>query len=112
MGKEDLLQKAKETLSPFETQHVVAYIKSMTVKSVMENPWLITVFLIIFFFAVVKRSKFVLLSLFTLLSLMILARYTFPAGGDDLSLSGTLPLVFGGLVIGGVVLYFSFIKSE
>ncbi len=112
MAKEEILNKAKETLSPFETEHIVAFLKSLTVKSIMDNPYLIAAFLIIFFFAVIKRSKFVLLFLFTLISLMILARYTFPAKGDDLSLSGTLPLVVGGMVIGGVVLYFSLVKSD
>ncbi len=112
MEKNDLLEKTKETLSPFQTDHIIHFLKSLTLKSAMENPWIITAFLIIFFFAVIKRSKFVLLTLFTAISLMVLMRYTFPASGDELSLSSTLPFIFGALLIGVVVLYFNFIKTD
>jgi hypothetical protein len=112
MEKQELINKTKETLSPFETEHVIKFIKSLTLKGAMENPWIIAAFLVLFFFAVIKRSKFVLLTLFTVIALMLLMRYTFPASGDELALSSTLPLIFGGLLIGAVVIYFSFIKSE
>lgn len=112
MEKQELLDKTKDTLAPFQTDHIISFVKNLTLKSAMENPWVIAVFLIIFFYAVIKRSKFVLLTLFTGISLMVLLRYTFPAGGDELSLSSTLPFVFGALLIGAVVLYFNFIKTE
>ncbi len=112
MEKNVLLDKAKDTLAPFQTEHIINYVKSLTLKSAMENPWIIAAFLIIFFYAVIKRSKFVLLSLFTIISLMILMRYTFPAGEDELTLSSTLPFVFGALLIGVVVIYFNFIKTD
>ncbi len=112
MEKQELLDKTKDTLAPFQTDHIISFLKNLTLKSAMENPWIIGAFLIIFFYAVIKRSKFVLLTLFTGISLMVLLRYTFPAGGDELSLSSTLPFVFGALLIGAVVLYFNFIKTE
>lgn len=112
MEKSVLIDKAKDTLAPFQTEHIINYVKSLTLKSAMENPWIISAFLILFFYAVIKRSKFVLLTLFTVISLMILMRYTFPAGGDELSLSSTLPFVFGALLIGVVVIYFNFIKTD
>jgi hypothetical protein len=112
MEKQELINKTKETLAPFETEHVVQFVKTMTLKSIMGNPWIIGAILIIFFYAVIKRSKFVLLSLFTVISLMVLMRFTFHANGDELSLSSTLPFVFGGVAIGAVIIYFSFIKSE
>jgi hypothetical protein len=112
MANQDLLDKTKETLSPFQTEHIIHFLKSLTLKSAMENPWLIAAFLIIFFYAVIKRSKFVLLTLFTVIALMVLMRYTFPTGGDELSLSSTLPFVFGALLIGVVILYFNFIKTD
>lgn len=112
MEKQELINKTKETLTPFETEHVVHFVKSLTLKSAMENPWIIGAFLILFFFAVIKRSKFVLLTLFTVIALMVLMRFAFPTSGDELALSSTLPLVFGGLLIGVVIIYFSFIKSE
>jgi hypothetical protein len=112
MEKQELLDKTKDTLAPFQTDHIISFVKNLTLKSAMENPWVITAFLIIFFYAVIKRSKFVLLTLFTGISLMVLIRYTFPTGGDEMSLSSTLPFVFGALLIGAVVLYFNFIKTE
>ncbi len=112
MDNQSLLDKTNETLAPFQTEHIVNFLKNLTLKSAMENPWVVSAFLIIFFFAVIKRSKFVLLTLFTVISLMVLVRYTFPSNGDDLSLSSMLPFVSGGLLIGAVVLYFNFIKTE
>jgi hypothetical protein len=112
MEKHDLLEKTKETLAPFQTEQIIHYLKNLTLKSAMENPWFIAIFLIIFFYAVIKRSKFVLLTLFTAISLMVLMRYTFPSGGDELSLSSTLPFVFGALLIGVIVIYFNFIKTD
>jgi hypothetical protein len=112
MEKQELVTKTKDFLSPFETENVIKFIQNLSLKSVMGNPWLIGAILIIFFYAVIKRSRFVLLSLFTVISLMLLMRYTFPPPGDELSLSTTLPFVFGGLLIGGVLLYFTFVKGE
>ncbi len=112
MENQSFLDKTKETLAPFQTDHIISFLKNLTLKSAMENPWIISGFLIVFFYAVIKRSKFVLLTLFTCISLMVLARYTFPSNSDELSLSSTLPFVFGALLIGAVVLYFNFIKTE
>jgi hypothetical protein len=112
MEKQELINKTKETLTPFETENLVAFVKNMTLQSVMGNPWIMGVILIIFFYAVIKRSKFVLLGLFTVISLMLLVRFSFHSAGDEMSLSSTLPFVFGGVAIGAVIIYFSFIKSE
>jgi hypothetical protein len=112
MEKQELITKTKETLSPFETENVVKFLQHMTLKSTMENPWLIGAFLVIFFYAVIRRSKFVLLALFSVISVMVLVRFAFPPAGEELNLSATLPFIFGGLLIGGVLLYFNFVKSE
>jgi hypothetical protein len=113
MEKKELVGKAQEALSPFETQQLAAFFKNLTLKSAMENPWLMGFFLIIFFYAVVKRSKPVLAFLFVAISVMVLFRYTLDrAGGEELSVGSTLPFAFGGIVIGGVLIYFIFIKSE
>ncbi len=112
MDIQPLWDKTKETLAPFQSENIIDFMKKLTLKSAMENPWVISIFFIIFFYAVIKRSKFVLLTLFTGISLMVLARYTFPANGDELALSSTLPFVFGALLIGAVILYFNFIKTE
>ena len=112
MQQGELLKKAEKAVSPFETENVVEFLKNLTFKSAMENPWLIGVFLVIFFYAVVKRSKPVLLSLFAAISLMFLIRFTIPSGEGELTLSSTLPFAFGGLAIGGVLIYFTFVKSD
>jgi len=112
MDKAALLQKTAETLSPFETANMMDFIRHLTVKSAITNPWFIGIFLIIAFYAVVVRSKFVLAILFTAISLLLLIRYTMPAEGDSLALSTTIPFAFGGLAIGAVLIYFYFIKTE
>jgi len=104
MENQEMINKAQETLSPFETANIIKFLQNLTLKSAMENPWIIGAFLIIFFYAVVKRSKFVLLSLFSVISLVVLVRYAFPPQGDELSLKSTLPFEFGGLLIGGVLI--------
>jgi hypothetical protein len=113
MQKQELLNKTAETLSPFETENIVHFIQNITVKSAMENPWLIVILMIIAFYAVVKRSKFVLGSLFTMISSMLLVRYTLPLEPEnELTLSSTLPFAFGALVIGAALIYYIFIKVE
>jgi hypothetical protein len=112
MDKEALMQKTAETLSPFETANVVDFLKHLTVKSALGNPWIMGVFVIVAFYAIVVRSKFVLSILFTAVSLLLLVRYTMPAEGDGMSLSSTLPFAFGGIFIGAVLIYLNFIKTE
>ena len=112
MEKEALIQKATETMSPFETAHIVQFLRSLTVRSALENPWIMGAFVILAFYAVVVRSKFVLCALFTAIALLLLIRYTMPADGDSLALSSTLPFAFGALAIGGFIIYLYFIKTE
>ena len=113
MEKEELLKKTEQAVSPFETENIISFITNLTFKSAMENPWIIGFFLIIFFYAVIKRSKPVLLFLFAAISIMFLIRFTLPAGeGNELTITSTLPFAFGGLAIGGVLIYFSFIKGD
>lgn len=112
MDTNSLVEKATEKLSPFETGHVIDFLKGLTVKSALANPWFIGVFLVVLFYAVVVRSKFVLCALFTAISLLLLVHYTMPAEGDSLALSSTLPFAFGGLAIGAFIIYLYFIKTE
>lgn len=112
MDKTALLQKTAEKLSPFETANLVDFARHLTVKSAISNPWFVGFFVIITFYAVVVRSKFVLAMLFSTCALLILLRYTMPAEGDSLNLSSTLPFAFGGLAIGAFLIYLFFIKTE
>jgi hypothetical protein len=113
MEKQEILDKGKEALSPFETQNIIAFVKNLSLKSAMENPWIIGIFAILVFYAVIKRSRLVLASLFAIISIMLLIRFTLPSGeGNELTLGSTIPFAFGGLVIGAFLIYFLFIKSE
>lgn len=112
MDKSAILNKAAEKLAPFETAHLIDFVKHLTVKSALSNPWIVCAFLIIAFYAVIVRSKFVLAMLFTSISLLLLLHYTMPAEGDSFNLSTTLPFAFGGLAIGAFLIYLFFIKTE
>ncbi|TSK06960.1 MAG: hypothetical protein FPO08_10005 [Geobacter sp.] len=112
MDKSAFLQDLAQKLTPFETANMVDFMRHLTVKSALANPWFVFGFLIITFYAVVRKSKFVLAALFTSCSLLLLVRYTMPTEGDSLNLSTTLPFAFGGLAIGAFLIYLFFIKTE
>lgn len=111
MEKAELLGKAKETLTPLETDNIVAFIKQMSFQTFVDHPWLIVLFGVVFFYAAIRRSKPLLLFLFTFFSILLLVRYTMPVDAE-LSVGSLLPMAGGGLFIGGVIIYFAFIKSE
>lgn len=114
MEKERLVETAKEKLTPFETGNIIDFIQNLTLKSAMEHPLIIGVFLLFAVYAVVTRSKFILLFLFSVISIMLLVRYTLSPEvvGGGISLSSTLPFLGGGLLIGGALIYLAFIKHE
>ncbi|HEY5974853.1 MAG TPA: hypothetical protein VIU41_08935 [Geobacteraceae bacterium] len=113
MDKGEMIDKAKTTLSPFETEHMVTFVRNLTFKSAMENPLVIGIFVVISFYAFVKRSKPVLVMLFATIAVMFLVRYTLPADAEnELTLSSTLPFAFGALAVGAALIYFIFIKGE
>jgi len=111
MEKEKMISRTQEVLSPFETDQIVRFVKELSITTIFENPYILGILVIVFFFAVIKRSKFVLLFLFTLLSLMALVRYTLPMGAE-MTATSMLPFAFGCLGIGAVLIYFIFIKVE
>ena len=113
MEKQQLVEQAKERLTPFETGNIIDFIQHLTLKSAMEQPLLILIFLVFAFYAVVKRSKIVLLFLFAVISIMLLVRYTLTPDmiGGELSVASTLPFVAGGLAIGGALIYLYFFKE-
>lgn len=112
MDKQQLIEKTTEALRPYETSNLIETMQHLTVNQVFSNPAVLVLIVAIFFFGVVKRSKTVLLSLFSLICIAILIRYAMPAPGDDLSVSSLLPFIGGGLVIGCVIIYFSLIKTD
>lgn len=112
MDKQQLVEKATETLRPFETSNLIEMMKHLSIKQIFSHPAVLILIVAIFFFGVVKRSKPVLLSLFSLLCFAVIIRYAMPAPGDDLSISATLPFIGGGLLIGCVIIYFTLVKSD
>jgi hypothetical protein len=112
MDTSALLQKTMEKLTPFETENIVHFMRQLTVKGALSNPWIVMTLLVITFYAVIRRSKFVLGALFTAAALVVLLHFTMPAEGAGLSLSSTIPFAFGGIAIGGVLIYLFLIKTE
>jgi hypothetical protein len=112
MDKQGLVEKTTETLRPFETSNLIDTVQHLSMTQIFSHPVVLISIIAIFFFGVIKRSKPVLLSLFSLFCLAVIMRYAMPAVGDDLSISSTLPFIGGGLLIGGVIIYFSLVKSD
>jgi FtsH-binding integral membrane protein len=112
MEKEPILNKTQEVFATLETENIVKVAKDLTFKTVMDNPLILALLAIVLSYAVIKRSKFILLFLFTLITLMALVHYTLPTSGDMTSLTSLLPFAFGCLGVGSVLIYFIFIKVE
>ena len=112
MDKEQLAEKATEALRPFETANLMNTIQNLTLKQIFTHPTFLIIVTAVFFFGVIKRSKTVLLTLFTLIAFIVIARFAMPAPGEELSMKSMLPFISGGLVIGGVIIYFTLIKSD
>lgn len=112
MDRQQLAERAAETLRPFETANLMTTLQNLTLKQMFTNPVVLLCIAFVFFYGVIKRSKIVLLTLFSLIGMIVILRYAMPAPGEDLTLKSLAPFVCGGLLIGGVVIYFSLIKSE
>lgn len=114
MEKQQLLDQAKDKLAPLESGNVVNFIQNMSAQSLMDNPLVLLVLAIIGFYAIVRKSKFVLLFLFAAISIVLLIKFTLAPDivGSELSVGSVLPFAAGGLIIGGALIYFTFIKHE
>jgi hypothetical protein len=110
--QQEMLTKTKDALAPLETQNLISFFQSTTLQSILDNPLVLVALALVLFYAVIKRSKFMLLFLFTLLSTILLVRYTLPPPGTPLEVGNTLPFASGCLGIGAVLLYFIFVKAE
>ena len=111
MENADIINKTKDVLSPFETENIVKFVKGLSFETIFSHPLVLGIILVIVFYAIVKRSKFILLFLFTCISVAALLHYTLPEDGE-LTVSSLLPFAGGGVAIGAVLIYFGFIKSE
>lgn len=112
MDKQQLAEKTVEALRPFETANLMTTIQNLTLKQIFTHPAVLLCITVIFFFGVIKRSKTVLLTLFALIGMIVILRFAMPAPGEELSLKSLIPFALCGLGIGGVIIYFTLIKSD
>lgn len=112
MDKQQLIEKTTETLRPFETANLVHTVQNLTLHQIVTNPVLIIAIALFFFMGVIKRSRPVLFMLFALMVTILLLRYAMPASGTSLTIMETLPLFGGAILVGGVLLYYTFIKVD
>ena len=111
MDKQHLIEKTTETLRPFETSNLMDTIQNLSLGQIFTNPVVLIVFIGLLFFGVIKQSKPVLLTLFFLVSMIVFMRYAIPPAGQELTLSSIGPFIGFGVVIGGVIIYFTMVKS-
>ncbi len=112
MEKQQLIEKAAEALRPFETSNLVDTMRHLSFNGLFAHPVILILLVVIFFFGVIKRSKTILLSLFAFFCIALIIRFAMPVAGEGLSFQSAMPFVGGGLLVGGVVIYFSLIKSD
>jgi hypothetical protein len=112
MEKQELINKTKETLTPLETQNLFSFVQNMTVNSLMESPLLLGALALFIIIGFIRKSKFILGFLFTVIMIILLIRFTIPPEDQGLSLSTTVPFAAGGILIGAFLIYLFLIKSD
>jgi len=111
MEKQQLIDKSRDIISSFETQNVVAFLKDLSQKSLIDNPLIVILLAVVLFYAFVKRSKVIILLIFTIVSLFALVNYALPVE-KDLTFTSFLPFAFGCIGLGAVLIYFIFIRTD
>jgi hypothetical protein len=111
MDKQQLIEKTTETLRPFETANLMATMQTLTLSQIFTNPVVLIFIIAVLFFGVLKKSTPVLLTLFFLIAMIVFMRYAMPPAGQELTLSSIGPFIGFGVVIGGVIIYYTMIKS-
>lgn len=111
MEKQEMISKTEEALRPFETQNLISTLQNLTLTDIFTNPVVLVVMLSLLFFGLYKKSKVILLTLFLLIGMIIIMRYALPAPGEELTMKSILPFIGIGLGVGGIIIYFSFVKD-
>jgi uncharacterized membrane protein YiaA len=106
-----MVEKTVEVLKPFETQNLMNTIQTMTLEQLFTNWVFLLIAIGVIFFGVYKKSKAVLLTVFFLLALIVMVKFAMPSAGQELGLKSLIPFICFGLGIGGVIVYFSFVKD-
>ena len=112
MDKQQLVEKTTEALRPFETANLLTTMQTLNLKDIFSHPVVLIIIVVLLFFGVIKKSKTVLLTLFAMIGMIVILRYAMPAPGEELSMKSLIPFAFGGVFIGGIIIYFSLIKSD
>lgn len=111
VDKQELAEKTIEVLRPLETQNLMTTLQNLTLQQIFSNWVFLLVTILILFLGIYKKSKPVLLTLFFLIGLIFMAKWAMPAPGEEVSMRSILPFAGFGLGIGGVIVYFVFIKD-
>lgn len=111
MDKQELAEKTIEVLRPLETQNLMTTLQNLTLQQIFSNWIFLLATLLILFLGIYKKSKPVLLTLFFLVGLICMAKWAMPAPGEEITMRSILPFAGFGLGIGGVIVYFVFIKD-
>jgi len=111
MDKQQVIEKTTEALRPFETSNLMTTMQTLTLSQIFTNPVVLIIIICVLFFGILKRSTPVLLTLFFLIAMIVFMRYAMPPAGQELTLSSIGPFIGFGIAIGGVIIYYSMIKS-
>jgi hypothetical protein len=111
MEKQELLDKTVEVLRPLETQNLMTTIQNLTLQQIFSNWIFLVATLAVLFLGIYKKSKTVLLTLFFLVGLIVMVKFAMPPPGEELSMKSLIPFAAFGLGIGGVIVYFTFVKD-
>lgn len=112
MDKQQLIDTTTEILRPLETANLIQTVQNLTLHTIITNPIIISAIALFFFMGVIKKSRPVLFMIFALMVVVILLRYAMPAPGANLTVMESLPFFGGAILVGGVLLYYTFIKTD
>jgi hypothetical protein len=112
MEKQQLIEKTTEVLRPFETSNLMSTMQNLTLHQIFTHPLILISIIALLFYGVLRRSTPVLLTLFFLVAMIVFMRYAMPTPGQELTLSSIGPFIGFGVLIGGVIIYFSMIKPQ
>lgn len=111
MDKQQVIEKTTEALRPFETSNLMTTMQTLTLSQIFSNPVVLIIIIAVLFFGILKKSTPILLTLFFLIAMIVFMRYAMPPPGQEVSLSSIGPFIGFGVAIGGVIIYYSMIKS-
>lgn len=111
MEKQEVLEKTVDALRPFETQNLMTTMQNLTLQQIFSNWIFLLITIVILFLGIYKKSKPVLLTLFFLISLIVMVKFAMPAPGEEFGMKSIIPFAGFGLGIGGVIVYFTFIRD-